>query len=459
MSHEEGVNPNATRHTNVALLLIVLLALSLRIAGATYWHRTAIESESGFRFGDSDTYWFHANRIANGQSYQYLSEESKIFRAPLYPVFLAPFALVASEDPPRAFWSAVLAARYAGALLGTLGVVVVYAFAARLGGRRAGLAASLGAACYPGAIGMSIFILSEAVFCPLMMLSLSCSFLGLEEKRGRFSKGQWTVLAGIATGLACLARPSWGLWAGLWWVYLFTATKSWTSIRTFLLTAGRGLLFGLGIVLAMAPWWIRNYKITGKFVPSTLQVGASLYDGWHAGASGSSDEGMGFVEQYVQEQKKTDAEMLANGLPLESTFEWRLDKRIRNAAIQWAKENPSDACQLGLVKFVKTWRPLPVAKELGSAAIRYAEGLSYSVIVVFGFWGCWVLRQRRGAWLFAMPCVYFGVLHMLFIGSIRYRQPAILVLCVLAGVGVEWILRKVGHGWRTRKQNQTPITT
>jgi len=196
-----------------------------------------------------------------------------------------------------------------------------------------------------------------------------------------------------------------------------------------------GIVYVLGISIVMSPWWIRNYQITGKFVPSTLQVGASLYDGWHQGATGSSDEGMAFVEEFLQEQLREDRQWETLGVPQESTLEWRLDRRLRNAAIQWVRENPSDAIKLGMVKFWKTWRPVPVAKELGGLGVRYAEGLTYVMILGAAAVGFWATRGCSGAWLFIMPTVYFGVLHMAFIGSVRYRQPAVLVLCILAGCG------------------------
>jgi len=42
------------------------------------------------------------------------------------------------------------------------------------------------------------------------------------------------------------------------------------------------------------------------------------------------------------------------------------------------------------------------------------------------------------------PAIYFTALHMVFVSSIRYRQPAVLVLTVLAGVGLHQMLTRSG---------------
>lgn len=468
-------------------MALLVLGFAIRIGVAFYWQNTLDQEGKLFRFGDSDSYWVMGASIADGKPYQYGGPNSRIFRSPMYPLMLS---IWAHGDLKEARYAEVMSARIAGCALGVIAIAMVMYCAVQLRGPIAGLFAGATAVLYPGAVGMSIFILSEAICVPCMIASIATAFIALRRLSGCSSKNvvsevpqleairivtparfapvlAWMLLSGLFTGAACLARPSWSLWPVFLFLYLTIACGCSSAWRTTERSRKREWMdhvlsmtaFAVGVFAIMAPWWIRNYQITGKFVPTTLQVGASLYDGWHAGASGSSDENMDFVLPFIYEQLAEDEELAKQGKALESTFEWRLDRRMRNAAIDWAMKNPSDVGKLGLIKLAKTWSPMPVARELGSKWVRLAEGFGYLVIVLMGLVGALAELRRKGAWLFALPCLYFAVIHMIFIGSVRYRQPAILILCVLAGVGcccfLEWIRNKTGYGFQEPSSDST----
>ncbi|MCA9158960.1 MAG: hypothetical protein KDA72_11565, partial [Planctomycetales bacterium] len=89
-------------HSRRWLLAILLVAFLLRLAAASYWQRAAQSEGRLFRLGDSHSYWTLASQIASGLPYQYESPESRIFRAPLYPLVLAPLA--SGRDPATGVW-------------------------------------------------------------------------------------------------------------------------------------------------------------------------------------------------------------------------------------------------------------------------------------------------------------------------------------------------------------------
>ncbi|QDV26988.1 ArnT family glycosyltransferase [Aureliella helgolandensis] len=403
----------------VALLVGACL---VRIVAAVAWQPSGDTPEQLFRLGDSLSYWVLAEQLGQGLPYQYGSENARVFRAPLYPLLLTPCTWIPDAR------SAVFTARILGCLLGTLAVGLLFVLARRLGGTTAALWAATLGACYPSAIGMSIAVLSEALFMPLMVgnLLLWQSAWNSGTTRRAWS---WSLAAGACAGLAILARPSWLLYTP------FAAVVGWLwgprRSRHLLVAAGTAL----GICLVMSPWWVRNASVTGKFVLTTLQVGPSLYDGWHPGATGASDEGMAFMGDMYAAQLAEDA---LTPQPLESTLEWRLNHRAQTAALRWAGQHPWEVVQLAGQKFQRTWSVWPGGGELGSLTSRLVLTLGCFTILLLAFVHS-LQRFWQFDWLTAicwMPCLYFTALHMVFVGSIRYREPAMFALCALAGCAV-----------------------
>ena len=120
-----------------------------------------------FAFPDSEAYWELARAVADGGPFE-LNPDRRVFRTPGYPAVLAGVFLLAGDEPP------VLWARWLGAVLGVLAVGGVMALAGLLFDWQTALVAGAAAAVYPDAVAMSTFVLSEAPFCPLMMLQLCC---------------------------------------------------------------------------------------------------------------------------------------------------------------------------------------------------------------------------------------------------------------------------------------------
>ncbi|MCC7335925.1 MAG: glycosyltransferase family 39 protein [Pirellulaceae bacterium] len=404
------------------LLAILLVAFLLRLGAASYWHRTAQSEGRLFRLGDSHSYWTLASQLASGLPYQYESPESRIFRAPLYPLVLAPLA--SGQDPATGVWWA----RVLGCLLGTLAVAEIALLAWRFGGGPASLIAAGLAAVYPSAIGMSIIVLSEAIFIPLMLGHL-LAWQSAWQTSSATSRWGYGLLAGGLAGAAVLARPSWLLFAPFAWaVGMLIGQKR--ARQTLILVAS---LIGLSCV--MSPWWIRNARITGRFVPTTLQVGPSLLDGLHAGASGASDEDMAFMQPLMAEQMAEDAQQTE---PLVSTLEYRVNARAQQAAVTWAKAHPVEVLVLAARKFLRIWTLWPDGGEINSAATRLAITLSSFSILLLALWYGSTLLGRFD-WFYAIcfvPSLYFTLLHMVFVGSVRYREPALLVLIPLAACGI-----------------------
>jgi 4-amino-4-deoxy-L-arabinose transferase-like glycosyltransferase len=416
-----------------ALVWALLLgaALGVRLAAGVWWE-SRLPPGLRFGFGDSESYWALARTIAQGKPYRYGENGPQVFRTPGYPLILAPLFLIYEGEPPT------MAGRAIGAVLGTAAVAGVGMLAGLCFDQRTALAAALLAAFEPGAVAMSVFLLSEAPFCPLMLLQLIAWTKAWKAPSSR-SAVAWSLAAGIAAASATLMRPSWLLFTP----FALGIAVAFSRARARHVQLGAWMLLALAVT--MSPWWIRNFLATGRFVPTTLQVGASFYDGLSPYATGASDMrpvdafGRQYRETHPLDQRRPGAE-----------WEVELDRALRDVALRWARENPAGALRLAAVKFVRMWNVWPNAAEFQSWKLRLIVALSYTPLMILALWGAW--RWAPRGWPYAlciMPAMYFTLLHMIFVSSIRYRQPAMLALIVLAAA----ILGSREWGVGNRKPN------
>ena len=402
-------------------LVLFAVALAVRLAAGE-----VVLSKGRAYFPDSELYWGYAESLAQHGAFDVGGAGAR--RTPGYPLFIAACTrLFGAGDPlvppTKGQLRAVLIAQ---AILGALVVVLIWNLGAVVSHgdpalRGAAFFAALAAALDPFSISLSAMVLSETLFTAAMVAAVWC---GARACRTEVARALWLIGAGALSAVAVLARPS-GLLLAL--MGLIAVSRRWGRTKS--------LQAALAFVLVMSPWVVRNAARYGELVPTTLNVGESLYDGWNPDAKGNSD--MAFID-------RRKLEIGAAASPAEELAE---DASWKRAAIDWAKRNPGRVVELALVKMARFWSPWPNASEFQSTWVVVGCGffslLAYGGAVV----GCFVLAHRRrwSALLLGLtPIVYFMLLHAVFVSSVRYRVPAMPLFEILTGVG----LARAWNQWR-----------
>src|SRR5262245_61217918 len=237
--------------------------------------------------GDADGYWRLARHLVRGEDFSLYEPPRYVMRMPGFSLLLAGGMKIFGE---RVLWIRVLLA-----IAGTAACGLVYCLGRELFDPSIGLMACFLAAISPIFIVFSVLLLSETFFA----LGLLASLLALvklmhidvdsaSDPSARH-RSALAVGAGLLAGTATLIRPTWFLVAPAFAVIYLLAPGD--RLRRLV----PAVLLLATFALAIAPWAIRNHRITGHFVATTLWVGPSLYDGLSPQATGASD--MAFIEK------------------------------------------------------------------------------------------------------------------------------------------------------------------
>lgn len=395
--------------------LIVGLALILRLVCA-FMVTQHVENRNGEPFlipGDANGYWELATTLVEGRPYQVHQPPRQVLRMPGFPLLLAVPMSIVGEN--------YLATRLMLGVIGAVACGMVYWLGVRLDCPNEALIAGILAAVSPAFVGFSVLILTETVFAVGLLGSLITYTYFDFSKSGNSRNYSIAFVLGIVIAFACYLKPSWILA-----MPIFAVAIIWNLKNHLFLGFGLASLIVLGVAISLAPWTYRNFEVTSHFVPTTLWMGPSLYDGLNPVANG-----------------KSNMQFFDNDALMNSKSEYEVDQHYRKESWKFVIENPGKVIQLAFVKLGLYFKPWPDAAELNSSIVRL--GLAVFTIPVFflAVLGLWTVRNEWNTiFLLLGPLVYFAGIHAVFVSSLRYRIPAEYPLLILAAIGVRHLMVK-----------------
>lgn len=264
------------------------------------------------------------------------------------------------------------------------------------------LVTALATAVYPYFIFYAVVGLTETLFITLLLAAYVCWYRG------------WFTTAAICAVLSILTRPTFDLLAPVLVIYFALLIHRLSFSATAKRVAGYAVIY----VVLMAPWWVHNYHAYGTFVRLHLGANLTLYgsNNPHNQSGGVSD-----INQDFSEFEKIP-DIIAR------------DRAYRDAAVKYINEDPVRFVKLAGHKFVRFWRLWPFAKDYRTPLYIVASIASFVPVLILAV--VYLIFFSSGHFGRIFPLLlfigYLTAVHMIMVGSIRYRLPLEPFLIVFA---------------------------
>lgn len=243
---------------------------------------------------------------------------------------------------------------------------------------------------------------------------------------------------GIAWGVACLIKAVVLLYPAVFGLFFWLSRRRNAGQNQKLWGLGQLVPVGVACVamaLTISPWTLRNYQVTGHFVPTTTGVGDAILRSFIF----SRTE---FIT--LRQPPYTDAENESNALfralCAAQGAVWEADD-IQSEKILAAEAKRRIAAAPGA--FVKKTfiGVFTFWYQMTSLANSLAAGAMAALAWFFAVLG--LRRSRRDgnpAWLVLTPIVYLNLLLAVLLSLGRYSVPVLPCLVVLAAAGLDTLL-------------------
>jgi hypothetical protein len=440
MSPDQPPLPSTDGKARRRLAALLLLALGLRIAHFLYVRHAIVLEPRGYL--DDAFYYRLASLIAGGDL---AAGTEAFFLPPLYAYFLgALFAL---------FRPGLDAPFLVQAVLGTLAVGIVYDAGRRAEGEAAGLIAGLLLA-FDGLAVMYGATLLAAALDPF----LSALFFWALVRAITGSNNRDWALAGAALGLFALNRPNALLLlpavAALPFLWPRTVRWSVTFNRPSALACATLVAAAL---IAIAPFTIRNYLVSGRFTLLSSHGGLNFYIGNWEGANGGYSA-PDWLEPDVRGQVDGARQWLSAELRRPVAAE-EVSALLYRRVFDEMAADPAGWLRLAATKarLLLAGREAGLNLSLGYLREAFSPALWLApvgmwLLLPLGIAGAVAARRRRPAMIVAGFALVFAFSVWVFFVSDRYRLPLHPPLAVLSGCGLAAVGEAVKQ-WRGKSKD------
>lgn len=405
-------------------------ALALRVAYVLAVHGPGAQPSS-----DSIAYDELGWNLARGLGFQLMGESA------LYPTAKAPLLPWLVSLVYRAAGHSYMAALLLQALLGALVPLLVRALGRSMFSPSIGRVAGWLAVAHPLLVFFSGYLLTEGLFSVVVLAALLASVDWLKQPRAGRALG-----AGILWGLASLTRPTGlplpavvAMWA---WGPLGLSLRPGERFRQLAMLL-------LGVVLAVAPWTVRNAIVLRDFVPITTGGGRTLLD---------ANNPVVWDDPALRGGAISTAEREPWVTRFRNRSEMEVDRLAADEAVAFSLSRWRDWPAVGWAKFSRFWRLRALTGSTGrwfqpgswpDRALSLADPLLLWSLVMLpcALWGLvrTLRHSRRHFQLLPLAMIAaFTAGSLVFWGALRLRVPAEPLVLLYAAVGITELL------WRFR---------
>jgi hypothetical protein len=385
---------------------VLFAGFALAILGLSY------ASGSTFDYGDEREYAELARNLASGNGYV-LQGQHTAFRPPAWVLILAPAAAIGASNQVLSLIPAIC-------------LIIAALLAARLGssilGYPWGLLVGFAVLLYP----LNVYT-ATTLYPQTFTLALLMWLWVLMAKLNTSS--DLPMLLALLSGVACAAMTL----AAPTMIFSSVAVLAWLWFRSqhrlrFLVVAG------LGFVLPILAWTIRNLVSLGSAVIISTSGGLNLLLGNNPNATPSSG---------------IRADISAYGAHADALgmTEIARDRFYTRSALEWIHDNPARAAELYLGKLANYFSAYnePATSGQGSTIKLLVAWTAFAVVVVLVV--VRILLARRGDLPLTAPETFMlflfimnGPFMAIFFTRTRFRQPLDSILVVEAALAVSALL-------------------